>query len=349
MMIKQLLALVLAWGCAIPGFAALSTDKEKPTEIDLAKNYPVILRDSDVEGTFYVRVINIPPGVKDYFSVEITAEKIEVEALKDPRSKSTDDSETAMETAAEDTNTKGAADPCSDLKTATKKLQDETNPAMVGFHLTQVKTLLDAEQCRTSAITYAAKSAIESTQSAVFKVSVAHGERVTLLIKTQDKDKKLTRSFYEHVISGVQEKFYTHVGFTFLKNQGTEWYSKPTVADDGKTTYTVARQESQDDILYVPTALFTMPMGSRGKTVEYGITAGLGVNNSNVVVVLGGSLIIKQNVLVSLLVGVQEQSSLNGGYANGQALGETAVDSDALNGKEFRGTVGLSVGYRFGK
>lgn len=184
-----------------------------------------------------------------------------------------------------------------------------------------------------------AKRAIEKTQL-VFELSVKPNQKTVITVIKPNKNDTIAELTYP----GISNKFLTHVGFTFVDNQGTSWYSQ--VNEDG-SAYTVTEQHHQDEWLFSPTVLFTYKLHSIGTDdIQGGITGGIGANQENVFAYLGYSIVIHDNIIVSLGGAMQEFQNLSGRYYDGQVL-DTAVDSTELNSKSFDAAASFSLGFRF--
>lgn len=146
-------------------------------------------------------------------------------------------------------------------------------------------------------------------------------------------------------------KWLTHVGFSFVKNQGQTWYSKASVVNAGEanetTVYNVAPQNSDPSVVYTPSILFTYPAW-RFETFSWGPTAGISANSDSVAALVGWSVIVKENFVLSLGVAFQEFDELNGTYYDGMPLQDGPIDSTSLTTRSFDLSYAISLGFRFG-
>lgn len=154
----------------------------------------------------------------------------------------------------------------------------------------------------------------------------------------------------ELVVKNPPKEFLTHVGFSFLDNKDKSFYARKVIGENGAAdTYVIDQQHDDSDLSYTATAIFTYPVSKLwNSNIEWGVSAGLGVDSNSVAVLAGVSLIVHKNLLFNLGVAVKEFDVLNGTYRAGQNLGESSIDSSALTGKAYKPTFGLSVGFRFG-
>jgi hypothetical protein len=139
----------------------------------------------------------------------------------------------------------------------------------------------------------------------------------------------------------------THVGFTFAQNKNNKFYSKErAAAGDAPAFYEVSQQERRSNLDYGATVLFTYPMKTY-KTIQFGPTAGLASDANTIAVVIGGSIIFNQNIVITLGLESKQFDDLNGMYKEGQNIGDKAIDSSSLNEKQFKVAPMISIGYKF--
>lgn len=190
-------------------------------------------------------------------------------------------------------------------------------------------------------------TALESTtMEKIIEISSDHD--ITIEVMKSEGDTNATWAQFIYRGDGEGSRWLTHYGFTFLYNRGEKYYSEFHQAGDEEGSepyYTVEAQNNKSDILYSPTILWTYPW-RQNNSFDHGLTAGLGANENSLLVLIGYSLIIGKNVIITASVAAQEFPTLNGSYKEHQRL-DSSVDSSALEEKEFDGSVGISVGFRF--
>ena len=185
-----------------------------------------------------------------------------------------------------------------------------------------------------------------TTMEKIIEISSDHD--ITVEVMKSEGDTNATWAQFIYRGDGEDSRWLTHYGFTFLYNRGEKYYSEFHQAGDEEGSgsyYTVEAQNNKSDILYSPTILWTYPW-RQNKSFDHGLTAGLGANENSLLVLIGYSLIVGKNVIITASVAAQEFPTLNGSYKEHQRL-DSSVDSSALEEKEFDGSVGISVGFRF--
>ncbi|MDO6747196.1 hypothetical protein [Gilvimarinus sp. 1_MG-2023] len=209
-----------------------------------------------------------------------------------------------------------------------------------------IQALKEADKlaCTIDKAKASAQKAIDST---IFtkEIQVKSSQMVTVTLSRGGKELSKAKS------NSKDNGFVTHVGFTFIDNRGTSWYSKreEVQGDDGiQYEYRVAKQGDQDSILFAPTIMFTYQHLMWGPDDRYsaGPTGGIGVNQSDIFAYAGYSLIFNTNLMFSAGVAFQEFDELNGTYEENQKL-DAAVDSDILTGSSINVGSAVSIGFRF--
>jgi len=155
------------------------------------------------------------------------------------------------------------------------------------------------------------------------------------------------------LVNGPQKLFYSHVGFSFIRDKSNAFYSEKVDGDENsQATYVISQQTDRKDWTQGASALFTFPITTFGKDKgqdwELGLTAGLGTDTESVAAILGASLIVHSNILIMAGASFQEFDELNGIYEIGQNVGENAIDSSALSEKTFKPSFNFTIGFRFG-
>ncbi len=191
----------------------------------------------------------------------------------------------------------------------------------------------DAESC----LEEAKEEAALRTPIKEWSYDLSTSYKYTFTVK---KDEKV---FSEYHYEPEVKNWYVHAGFTFIQNQDEKYYSDQN--DDG--TYSIKEQHNQGNISYAATALFTYPMYGTGGDIEFGVSAGLGVAEKSILVVVGPSLIFAENIIVNLGYTITEFDELKGVYKKGDNIGSEALDSSTLTEEQYKGAFAVTIGYKF--
>jgi|GEM_PF-7013981 len=168
--------------------------------------------------------------------------------------------------------------------------------------------------------------------------------RATIIIQV----KKKGVVFSETKLKPYKTRWSTHLGFTFVANQGDSFYSENVSEDPSIADYIISPQNNEHDILYSATGIWTYSFKKWDSGIDLGLSVGLGANNQSILVLTGPSFIFGENFLINLGIVAQEFQQLKGTYKKGQALGSTSVDSSDLANNTFKISYGLTFGLRFG-
>ncbi len=168
------------------------------------------------------------------------------------------------------------------------------------------------------------------------------GEKFVITVKWTDaagKDKEKVFTFS----TGARGEWRTSYGFVFLPNENEDYFSKAN--DDN--TFTITAKEENDDLGFVPTAMFTwFPKQDESKNWSGSWVGGLGFDFQNPVVLAGYGVTYNQNISFSLGAAFHQQNRLRGEYKDMQVLKETLAE-DALIDKVYRANYFLGFSYRF--
>lgn len=289
---------------------------------DVAKQSILILDDTT---SIKLKVFNIPPKVSDLYQIDLGYQVLSLDPL------------------VRQTSTQGAA--------LRANCPDDTGTNKDGTFLSEInKAKLPSK------IQSLIKTAVESDDGIYSKTCIAHVLKLTRSESTVQiptgyelsvNVKYAGASVSKHTLARTTTDWNTHVGFSFVSNRGSAYYSKAMVTDTG-TTYVIAEQNNQDSTLYSASALFTYPVYQTNNT-EFGWTAGLSASSDTIAVLFGPSIIIKKNILINLGIIYQEFDELKGIYADGMDLGATPVDSSGLVKSSFKPSIALTIGFKFGE
>lgn len=157
-----------------------------------------------------------------------------------------------------------------------------------------------------------------------------------------------------------------HYGFTFSPNMMNPVNNYYAQSDTG-STYVISKLNNQSKSFLenlTPTVMFTYSSPNayswKKGTANYyvlgaifnnnvyrtGITGGVGINLESPVVIIGPSIVIKENLTISAGMAVRQKSVLKGQYTEGQRLNET-LDFDQLHEEKYMPEWYISIGFRF--
>jgi len=240
---------------------------------------------------------------------------------------------------------------CKNTKTLIEKIEhlyskDVTEDKVANFvhHLESWK-ILHSKNIACQNWVNEADKAIQST-ILEYEYKITKGSGVRIEINTPKAVKNISLKPYK------KTRWMTHLGFTFVANQGESYYSKKIDgAENESDTYQITRQHSEDKYLYSATGLWTYPSEFRFIYIpgtKFGWTAGLGANTNNIFVLTGPSVIIGDNILINFGAVFQQFDQLKGEYMENEDIGETPIDSGNLVDKTVKPSWAISIGYRFG-
>lgn len=312
-----------------------------PLILDLAQKNTIDVS-SAKPGRVYLRVINMLPTQRGNYSITQNSELVPISAFTKPTPNDISvDSDGAPLSPA--TNT-----PCEDLKSVMDDVNDATaedsafvsNVAKLRNHYDLAQKVTnddnDNNNCGQGLLTAAEQTIKNTALNITLDLEPNTKSTVTVIRNNVVKN---TANF-----EAKRTQWMTHMGFTFVDNRGQSYYSK----FDGTSSYTVSKQNNNDDILYAATVLFTYPFWQTpGHGFGVGWTAGIGSTLDNIQVTTGVGLIIGDNFLINIGGTAMQFEELKGTYAVNDDLGSTAVDSTDLVTEEFGFALSLSLGYKF--
>lgn len=148
-------------------------------------------------------------------------------------------------------------------------------------------------------------------------------------------------------LSSPGTKWISHIGLGFVLDQN-EMYHSVAVDTEGGTHYVVAEQHDRKELSYTAMAMFTYPVGPVGGEIQWGFSGGLGATDNSLSALIGGSIIINKNMIVTLGVTMQEATILAGQYEVGSNLGDQPLDSEVLTDTTYKPAGAIVFGFRFG-
>jgi hypothetical protein len=171
-------------------------------------------------------------------------------------------------------------------------------------------------------------------------------QRVEFLVVTiQRPDGDQTRTWSLTLDAGPRGKWEATYGFVFAPDDDEKYFSAAT--DDGK--FKVTNEQDRGGLAFVPAVFYTwFPASRDNRSLSFGLSAGLGFDTSNPVVLLGGSATFNRNV--SLVAGamVRKVTRLNGQYdPDHLPIVSENLTADQLQTSVFRPTYFVSLSFRF--
>lgn len=278
-----------------------------------------------------VIVRHIPPKLMDQYSIDVSYQKDALAPFVRPSNPQTPAA------------VLGIVNPC----TASAEQTFETNIQATKTPDEVVNLIIQANS--NANITKACVTHIVNQTTKTMDVSLIAEYQATLAVSYIGTIQSTT------IVKSPKQEWLTHVGFSFVSNRGTSYFSKPEqteiINDQGvssiETNYRITEQKNQDSWLYAASALFTYPMSSN-ENFNWGLTAGLSANSDTVAVLVGPSLIVQKNLLINFGVIFQEFDELSGTYEENQLITGDAIDSSVLSKQSFKPSVAITIGYNFG-
>ena len=328
--------------------------EDSPFIIDLANKTKFTFKVSN-QDKVYVSIKNILPKRRDTYSIEFDSKTLTPLPFEDPRkSKEVENNSTPNNSTKKD-NANTTANKCKTIDdkfdstvTTIYQLNKESE---LPEQLEKVAESILTAPMQCSNFLDRAKKLVAQT-SLHYELDVAPHTEYT--IKVSHGGKELAGL----TISNPPTEWLTHVGMTFFDNKDKYFYSDKltTTVTDPQTgleteqiSYQIAQGADRGGLAYAATAIFTYPVISRinGSDIDFGISAGLGVEKNNISALVGVSLIINRNFVVTLGVIGSEFDVLKGDYELGDSLGDSSVDSTNLITQTYKFAPMLTLAYKF--
>ena len=326
--------------------------KKSPIVIDLAIKAQVTFKFSN-QDKVYVSIKNMLPKRRDIYSIEFDSKTLTPLPFEDPRIAKELENDSSSDKP--NKNAHEVLDACDTITgvfnktvTAIHKLDKESE---LPEQLEKVKQsiLLSPEDCKD--FLKAAKKLIAQT-SMHYEIDVAPHTEYTIKVSHSEKE------IAGLTLSNPPTEWLTHVGMTFFDNKDKYFYSDKvtTSVTDPQTgleteqiSYQVAQGADRGGLAYAATAIFTYPVINRinGSDIDIVLSAGLGVEKDNISALVGVSLIIHRNLVITLGVIGSEFDVLKGDYELGDALGDSSVDSTNLITQTYKFAPMLTLAYKF--
>ncbi|MBA4852656.1 hypothetical protein [Emticicia sp. BO119] len=180
------------------------------------------------------------------------------------------------------------------------------------------------------------------------------GEKITLkIVREATPALNIERKEFDafEIATDTKGNWELNYGFAFKLNglsSNKEYYSK---ADTG-STYLIAektKMKGLSGLNVYPTVFITYyPKHKELSSVFLGFTSGLGSNLEEISAFIAPSLVIEQNVLISLGLSITKSSVLRGEYSANQRVKEN-LNFDQLHVGRYMPNVFFSLSYRFNK
>jgi hypothetical protein len=302
--------------------------KDAPLILDLTKKSNLTTT-TQKPGKVYLKIVNMLPSLKDSYFVSLDEKNVPVTPFTRP-------SNPAVALTADPICTSIDADITSILAAAQ---EDSVLSKLINRLRQSIKTAkaLTANQCNPQLLINA-KTTLDATQVNIVADLNANTE-ILLSVGRIGVDSTLG----DAVFTAKPKEWMTHIGFTFLDNKSIQYYSKKVGND-----YIISEQNTDSDILYAASILFTYPFYSNGdNSFGVGWSAGLGAASDTIQVTTGLSLIFAQNFVLNFGATAMQFDKLKGTYEEGQNIGQDSLDSSAMSDKQFDVGGSITLGYRF--
>jgi len=170
-----------------------------------------------------------------------------------------------------------------------------------------------------------------------FIVYVAKGQ--DLVINVSRDDKKWKKVFH----SVRQDRWLIHYGVAFAANRDKEYF-----VDSSGEQNVITQKRDKSNPKLLPSILFSYEHRSlcNGDGICFTPTAGIGTDSNTLAFLLGVSMIIGDNLILTLGASVYKAQQLLGEYHEGQILPEGS-ESIALQTEGYATAPFFSLGFRF--
>jgi uncharacterized small protein (DUF1192 family) len=226
-----------------------------------------------------------------------------------------------------------------------KKIKNEILEHELAKRIAILKSELRTTKCEKDDLKEKANKLItQSCRNFNEILEVATGESITIKVKRDSLE-------WIYIIKGEPlGKWVTSYGFGFTSSflEGSTYYTKQ-VPDSAIFQILKSNKTSRLDLNYIPAVFFSYCPAERfNKFSNLSWTAGLGFDLSSPVVFFGGSLMIWQNIGLSLGVAFQQEYRLKDQYSESEFI-KVSLDKEQLHDKIYRPNIFLSVNFRFGE
>jgi hypothetical protein len=234
---------------------------------------------------------------------------------------------------------------CGNLLTALNALDDETDeaniPAKISLLQSEIKKA-DKTKCKNTI--RLAELSIASTFSSIslpVAIKVESGEMLKITIKRGDKT-------WNYELQTEQDNHWkAYFGFTFSPDILTKFDHFYAKSDTG-TSFIVARSNAKNKNTFSnlsPTVLLTYQFyKKKDAPFKFGLTGGFKYNLETLGALFGPSIVIGDNVSLTVGITTLQKDRLRGQYVEGQRLKET-LDFDQLHEKVWTYDLFFSVGF----
>ncbi|WP_416305967.1 hypothetical protein [Neptunicella sp. SCSIO 80796] len=345
------------FGLLLTGFHANASDENLSDRINNRQQITLNLAVTsswqleDVEpGQYEFQIVNLLPGQRDKYKININKENLFPSALKMPEKLKAKDTKEGGEKAVQGQEEgKGIQQnvcdkPNEKTNALSEKIYQLTDEAALPEYINELTGINPPSAC------IEARGRIATLIAATMDshlVTFSKHQKVT--ISVQRGENTLTTL----VLEDKPTEWLTHVGFTFLNNKDEYFYSEkvPGSTTDAPATYKIARGTQRDDISYAATAMFTYPFASEvwGEDIDIGFSVGLGTDKNSIAALIGLSAIINDNFMITAGVIGSQFDVLKRDYKVGQDIGETAIDSSNLVQKTYKFPLMVTFSYKFGE
>jgi len=152
------------------------------------------------------------------------------------------------------------------------------------------------------------------------------------------------RNFAYELSTGKRGTWLSSYGFGITPNDDQHFFSRAGDTD----TFDIAKKHNNGGLSPTAAVFYTwLPAQRETKDWNYGLAAGIGIDQNNLALFLGPHITFNQNLGLVVGVALHQQTRLRGEYEVGQTLTEN-LTSDALEEKVNRTSWFIGVTMRFG-
>ncbi len=235
---------------------------------------------------------------------------------------------------------------CSKLVGYVDDIRNSDDEKFVSGLVSEIRRILKDKTCTDEVVTNAANSAVDVTEQKIDDrvYTLANGQELKVTVsRDSGKDGKKWTFIFRTPSPG---RWFSSYGFVFVPNQDERYFSKLKQGTTDKYLVTRAAHNSGND--FSPSLFYSwLPASRETMGWSFGISAGLGFDQSNPIVFVGPMGTFHQNI--SLLFGavVHKQKRLNGMYSPEQEIGENLTEAQ-LTEQTYRANVFFGLSFRFG-
>jgi hypothetical protein len=232
------------------------------------------------------------------------------------------------------------------LEVAILNIQNESDERMLPKLLARLKKIKDSIACKNdqSLIDIIAQSEniIDASTKVIFNDVV--NEKGQTTVKIYRDDLPDTKPWKVKLVGKKFDSWVTTFGFSFFRTKNQLYYSEQLA---GTSTYKIKRSNDSANYKwdYVPTIMLTYS-NTFSPSFAWGISGGLGYDLKKPSVLLGGSIIYKSNLLLTIGTVMHERQVLNGKYTPEQIV-PAALDEAALHTGRYRLNLFFTLSFKF--